>query len=177
MIKEFRFSGIGGQGVILLGTVLSRALAIYEDLQTVQSMYYSASYRGGLCTTDVIVTDEELFDLTVHQPSYLVLTALKAFAANKHLVPRTAFSVVDTHSISVDEDCKKQWLSEVFLCDFFNLAKTNGINTRSSNMVMLGFIAKKSGIVSQESLLSALCDVQKRAQKDNRKAVALGFDL
>lgn len=177
MKKEFRFSGIGGQGIILLGTILARALAIYEDLQTVQSMYYSAAYRGGLCTTDIIVTDEELYDLTVHQPTYLVLTASKAFTANKTLLPTAHCAVIDTHNINADEEYQKQSSSEFFLFDFFNIAKNNDINTRSSNMIMLGFISKKSGIVSQQSLLSALCDVQKQSQNDNIKALSLGFEL
>lgn len=177
MKKEFRFSGIGGQGIILLGTVLARALAIYENLQTVQSMYYSAAYRGGLCTTDIIVTDEELYDLTVHQPSYLALTASKAFIANKTLLPTANAAVIDTHTIQVDEECEKQCSSKFFLFDFFNLAKKNHIDTRSSNMIILGVISKKSGIVSQQALISALCDVQKRSQSDNVKAVNLGFQL
>lgn len=177
MKKEFRFSGIGGQGIILLGTILGRALSLYENLNVVQTMYYSAAYRGGLTTTDIIVTDEELYDLTAHQPTYLVLTAKKAFAANKTLLTTALCAIIDTYSIPLDDTCKKQMLSSFFLDDFYNLAQKHKLNPRSANMIMLGIIAKQSGMVSEQSVIHALCDVQKKEKEDNMKAISIGFHI
>lgn len=175
MKQEFRFAGIGGQGIILLGTILARAFALYEKLNTVQTVFYSAAYRGGLTTTDVIVTDDEIYDLSVHTPSYLLLVAKKAYLANTDLFKTAQFIVIDKHNISVDDHFKKYYSTKSVLADFYTLAKEQQINSRSANMIMLGIIAKKSGVVSNDSLIRALCDINKKDVDSNAKAINIGY--
>jgi len=175
MKQEFRFAGIGGQGIILLGTVLARAFALYENLRTVQTTFYSAAYRGGLTTTDIIVTDGELYDLAVHTPTYLVLTAKKAYDANRDLFNTAHYIVMDKRSIAIEEKFQNQDPSKFFLNNFYSLAREHNLDPRSANMIMLGIIAKKSGIVSQESLIRALCDMNKKDVDNNIKAITIGY--
>ena len=175
MKQEIRLAGIGGQGIIFLGNVLARAFSLYENLRTVQTTFYSAAYRGGLSTTDIIVTDEELYDLTVHSPTCLALTANKAFAANTSLFDIAHYIVIDKHNISIDDKFQYKDSSKFFLYDFPFLARENNLKPLSANMIMLGVISKKSGIVSQKSLISALSDVNKKDFDDNAKAISIGY--
>jgi 2-oxoglutarate ferredoxin oxidoreductase subunit gamma len=175
MKQEFRFAGIGGQGIILLGTVLARAFALYENLHTVQTTFYSAAYRCGLTSTDIIVSDDELYDLTVDTPVYILLTAKKAFVANKGLLNTAQCILLDKRNITVDENLQSQDPSKLYLYDFYTIAKKHNLQPRSANMIMLGVVAKKSGIVSQDSLLRALCDVNKKDVDNNIKAITIGY--
>ncbi len=175
MKQEFRFAGIGGQGIILLGTILARACALYENLHTVQTTFYSAAYRGGLTSTDIIVSHEELNDLTVHTPTYLVLTAKKAYAANKCFFNTARYILIDQHNIDMTEYDQRLDPAKFFLKDFFALAKEHHLKSRSANMIMLGIIAQRSGIVARESLIRALCDVNKKDVDENIKAITIGF--
>jgi 2-oxoglutarate ferredoxin oxidoreductase subunit gamma len=177
MKQEFRIAGIGGQGIILLGTILARAFALYENLHTVQTTFYSAAYRGGLSSTDIIVTDEELYDLTVQTPTYLLLTAKRAFSANTGLFNTAHYIIIDKHNIIIDEEFHHHYQTKSFLADFYTLAKEQHLKSRSTNMIMLGIIGKKSGVVSRESLVHALHDVVKKDIDDNIKAVTVGYSL
>lgn len=175
MKQEFRFAGIGGQGIILLGTILARAFSLYENLNTVQTTFYSAAYRGGLTSTDIIVSNEELYDLTIHTPTYLVLTAKKAYAANKCLFNTAHYILIDNHNIVMEACDQHLDSSKYFLKDFFALTKEHHLKSRSANMIMLGIIAKRSGIVAHDSLIRALCDVNKKDVDENIKAITIGF--
>ena len=44
---ELRFSGSGGQGMILAGIIMAEAAAIYDGKQAVQSQSYGPESRGG----------------------------------------------------------------------------------------------------------------------------------
>ena len=44
---ELRFSGAGGQGLILAGVILAEAASIYQGIQAVQSQSYGPEARGG----------------------------------------------------------------------------------------------------------------------------------
>lgn len=47
MRKEIRFSGFGGQGIILAGVILGRAASLYAGKEAVQTQSYGPEARGG----------------------------------------------------------------------------------------------------------------------------------
>ncbi len=81
MDSQVRFSGFGGQGVILMGIVLARAAVLYdrpvgEDgkvkrKSAIQTQSYGPSARGGHSKCDVKVSDEEMLYPFVEIPDYL----------------------------------------------------------------------------------------------------------
>ncbi len=54
---EFRFSGEGGQGVILGGAILAEAAILHEGKYAVQSPQYGSRVRGGPTKVDVIISE------------------------------------------------------------------------------------------------------------------------
>ncbi len=54
---EIRFSGAGGQGLILAGVIMAEAASIYEGIQAVQSQSYGPEARGGASKSEVIISD------------------------------------------------------------------------------------------------------------------------
>ena len=47
MRQELRIAGFGGQGVVLAGYVLGKALALYSDQEAVMTQSHGPEARGG----------------------------------------------------------------------------------------------------------------------------------
>src|SRR5512136_221743 len=57
---EIRFSGAGGQGLILAGVIMAEAASIYQGIQATQSQSYGPEARGGASKSEVIISDGEI---------------------------------------------------------------------------------------------------------------------
>ena len=58
-LAELRFVGVGGQGVILAGEILSAA-KIEAGGYGVKASTYTSQVRGGPTKVDIILSDEEI---------------------------------------------------------------------------------------------------------------------
>ena len=56
--KEIIISGVGGQGMILCGTMIAEAAAIHDHKRATLSSEYGVETRGTFAKSDVIVSDE-----------------------------------------------------------------------------------------------------------------------
>jgi 2-oxoglutarate ferredoxin oxidoreductase subunit gamma len=54
---ELRFSGSGGQGMILAGIIMAEAACIYDEKNAVQSQSYGPESRGGASKAEVVISD------------------------------------------------------------------------------------------------------------------------
>ncbi|MHA1797986.1 MAG: 2-oxoacid:acceptor oxidoreductase family protein, partial [Candidatus Helarchaeota archaeon] len=78
MKLEIRFSGFGGQGVILASVILGKA-AILEGKNAVQTQAYGPEKRGSLLRSDIIITEnEEINYATIEKADVLVAMSEKA---------------------------------------------------------------------------------------------------
>jgi len=78
--REIRFSGFGGQGVILAGYVLGKAATIYDGREAVFTQNYGPASRGGACRADVVVSDEPVDYPKVTDPDVMVVMSQEAYA-------------------------------------------------------------------------------------------------
>jgi 2-oxoglutarate ferredoxin oxidoreductase subunit gamma len=69
---EVRFSGQGGQGMILAGIILAEAASIYSDYNAVQSQSYGPEARGGASRADVIISSGDILYPKTTALDYLV---------------------------------------------------------------------------------------------------------
>ena len=60
MRHEVRFSGFGGQGIILSAVILGRATVMYDNKFAVQTQVYGPEARGGASMSAVIIEDEQI---------------------------------------------------------------------------------------------------------------------
>jgi len=79
---EIRISGLGGQGVVLMGEILGRA-AVYDGKHAVQTQSYGAEARGSAARSEVIISDEKIGFPKVRKCD--VLVAMSQSALDKHL--------------------------------------------------------------------------------------------
>ena len=70
--KEITISGVGGQGMILCGTLIAEAAAVHEHKKATLSSEYGVETRGTFAKSDVIVSDEEIYFPDVTEPDLVV---------------------------------------------------------------------------------------------------------
>jgi 2-oxoglutarate ferredoxin oxidoreductase subunit gamma len=181
MDRQIRFSGFGGQGVILMGIILARAAALYDRpadgqgkprrMNAIQTQSYGPSARGGHSKCDVKISDQELLYPFVEIPDYLVIMSQQAYA--KYIHERKP----DTRII-IDPDLVADRPSgEVFYIAATKAAETLGTRI-VANVVMLGAFREISNLVSHEALERALLDSLPKPTHDlNRSALATGAKL
>jgi len=77
--KEITISGVGGQGMILCGTMIAEAAAIHDHKRATLSSEYGVETRGTFAKSDVIVSDEEIYFPDVTEPDLIVCLAQAAY--------------------------------------------------------------------------------------------------
>ncbi len=181
MDRQIRFTGFGGQGIILMGIVLARASALYdrrvgEDgkekrMTAIQTQSYGPSARGGHSKCDVKISDEEMLYPFVEVPDYLVIMSQQAYS--KYIQERKPETrVIIDPDLVVDRP-----KGDVFHVSATKAAES--IGTRIvANVVMLGAFREISDIVPYQALEKALLDSLPKATHDlNKSALSLGTKL
>jgi len=93
---EMRFTGSGGQGVILASVILAEA-AVLSDLNAIQSQAYGPEARGGASKAECIISPEKIWFSKVQHPDFLLAltqSALDKYAAD--LGPDAVVMIDDT---------------------------------------------------------------------------------
>lgn len=71
MRYEMRFTGSGGQGVILASVILAEA-AVAAGLEAVQSQSYGPEARGGMCKAETVLSRDPILFSKVICPNFLL---------------------------------------------------------------------------------------------------------
>lgn len=142
--KKIFIAGFGGQGVLLIGQMLSYA-AMYEGKEVTWMPSYGPEMRGGTANCTVCISDKPIASPLV--TSCDVLVAMNGPSLDKFesmLVPGGELfinsSVVPQKATRTDVN--------VHYVDALALAEEKVGNGKAANMVMLGAIIRKSGVVS-----------------------------
>ncbi len=170
---EIRFSGAGGQGLILAGVIMAEAASIYDGKQAVQSQSYGPEARGGASKSEVIISDE-----TIDYPKATVVDALLALtqeACNKY-----SHDLKEGGVLLVDSDLVTKMPEGNFKVVSFpiiNTAKNEVGREIVANIVALGAIVALTGVVSKESAEKAvLARVPEAFLELNKKAFNMGYE-
>lgn len=167
-----RFSGFGGQGIVLAGYITGHA-AVADDKNAIQNQSYGSESRGGNCKSDVIVEDGEIYELELDDIDLLV--ALSQTAHDMYIE-----QVVSGGTVIVDSDLvePKEGDYMVHAIPFTDIAFKAFNRKIMGNMVMLGYLVAVSGIVSEGSMEKAITsNVPKGTEEMNSKAYKKGLEL
>ncbi len=169
---EVRFSGSGGQGLILSAKLLSAAL-IAEGFNVSQSQSYEPVSRGGMSRADLVVSKgQPAFPLTRGLDFLLILDAAAAQASNGLLSAKTLV-MVDRERVPTPP---KGDFTLIAL-PFVESARQLG-NKRIANIIALSALVARTGICPLQTLKDTV--QQKSPPKFarlNQEACALGIDL
>ena len=171
---EIRFSGSGGQGMILAGIIMAEAAAIYGDKNAVQSQSYGPESRGGASKAEVIISDEEIdYPKAIAVDLLLALTQAAADKYGHDLKPSGILVVDSTKVLTVPSGD-----FTVHRLPIIDTAKDTVGKAMVANIVSLGVITGLSKVVSREAIERAvLARVPKGTEELNRRALEAGFAL
>ncbi|MFW6136349.1 MAG: 2-oxoacid:acceptor oxidoreductase family protein [Chloroflexota bacterium] len=172
---EIRLSGFGGQGIIRSGEIVGRAAALYDGRYATFTQSYGPESRGGACAAQVIIADDPVELSYPHLVDPQILIIMSQGAYNKY-VPgfrQDGLLVVDEDLVELDESADPL---RVIGIPATRLAEELGRRI-VANVVMLGFVAAMTDIVSPEAMQKAVLDsVPKGTEELNTRAFETGFD-
>ena len=175
MTTRVIMAGFGGQGVVLMGTLLSYS-AMVQGKHTTFFPSYGAEMRGGTANCSVIVSDDEIPSPVVNQPDCIV--AMNIASLDKFENRVKPGGMIFVNSSLVRKKVARDDVEEIRI-SANDIADKLG-NSRAANMVMLGGVIKRTQAVLLDSAVSSLEKVlSERAMallEVNRKALRRGFE-
>lgn len=170
---ELRFSGSGGQGMILAGIIMAEAAAIYDGKNAVQSQSYGPESRGGATRAEVIISDEE-----IDYPKATSIDAMLAMtqeACNRYYKDIKAGGILLVDSDEVRDVPKGDF--QVYSFPIIRYAMENLGKAIVANIMALGMITELTGVVSHQAIEKAvLSRVPAAFLELNKKALHEGFE-
>ena len=171
--REVRLSGFGGQGIVLAGNILGKAIVLFEGKNAVFTQSYGPEARGGACSADVVLSEESIHYPKVVTPDILVFMSEEARNTYSQMMsPET--------TILYDADLVRGKELEGKVPNLFSIPATRFAEELGrkmvANIVMLGFLAAVTHIVQYDSLKKAvLASVPKGTEDLNTAAFEKGY--
>lgn len=172
MRNEVRFSGFGGQGIILSAVILGRAAVMYDNKFAVQTQVYGPEARGGASMSAVIIDDAEILYPKVSNPGIYVIMSQEGFEKYGADAEEPAVMLVDSSLVHSRPRCR--------CIEIPATQEARGTLKKEivANIVMLGALVAATHVVSEEALRKAILDSVPRGTEDlNLKAMQLGLQL
>jgi 2-oxoglutarate ferredoxin oxidoreductase subunit gamma len=150
MSHDMIMAGFGGQGVLLMGQLMTYA-GMIEKRHVSWIPSYGPEMRGGTANCSVIITDEEVGSPIVTEPNVLVVMNLPSLDKFEPLLQPGGVLIINSSLIEKDAERKD---IKVFKIPANELAQEIG-NPKVANMVVLGAIVEASQAVQPEAVLTA----------------------
>ena len=176
MNHEIVMAGFGGQGIMLIGTLLT-----YAGKEEGKSVSWLPSYgpemRGGTANCAICISDEAIASPVVVEPTAAVVMNLPSFEKFHRTVVPGGVLIVNSsliHAENVREDIS------VYEIPANDEAVALG-SDRVANMVCLGALLGATGAVDLETVYKVLPKVISARHHDllplNQRALARGLEL
>lgn len=172
MRNEVRFSGFGGQGIILSAVILGRAAVMYDNKFAVQTQVYGPEARGGASMSAVIIDDAEILYPKVSNPGIYVIMSQEGFEKYGANAQEPAVMLIDSSLVHSRPKCR--------CIEIPATQEARGTVKKEivANIVMLGALVAATQVVSGEALRKAILDSVPKGTEDlNLKAMQLGLQL
>ena len=170
---EIRFSGSGGQGMILAGIVMAEAAAIYGDKNAVQSQSYGPESRVGASKAEVIISAQPIdYPKATSIDCMLALTQEACTRYHKD-IKKGGILLVDAEEVKdvPNGDFK------VYSYPIIATAREELGKIIVANIISLGMITELTGVVTHEQIEQAVLSRVPKAFLDlNKKALQAGFE-
>ena len=164
-------TGFGGQGIVLIGNILGKAATIHDLKHATMIQAYGPEARGGFCSAQVIISEEEILFPYVQHPQILVCMSQEGFDKNIASLSPGGLLIWDTDLVQ-PQDLDPSWTAYHIPATRF--ADKLG-NKMMANIVMLGFLSAISDLVQLDSLRQAvLSSVPAKTRETNAKAFDRG---
>lgn len=170
--QEVIFAGFGGQGILSMGKFLAYG-GMERDFNVSWCPSYGPEMRGGTANCSVIISDDIIGSPVITLPDSLIVMNRPSFDKFEHTLKPGGLMIMDSDLIS--EEPTRQDIT-VIKIPAQSLAQQIGSKT-IANMILLGALVAKTGIISVDELLKALKDHGKEKFYElNKKAIMIGTE-
>ena len=147
-----RLAGFGGQGIVMAGYILGHA-GILDGHNALQTQSYGSESRGGVCKSDVIITDGEIMELAPSELDVLVVMSQPALEKYRPNLKKGGILVYDSDLVKPANGG-----IHAFGLPATDIARKAFGRDVAANVVMLGCLAALTGVARRESLRQAISE-------------------
>jgi 2-oxoglutarate ferredoxin oxidoreductase subunit gamma len=169
---EIRFSGSGGQGLLLSARILAAALT-RAGRNVAQSNAYEPVSRGGLSRSDLVISEGEADYPLARRLDFLLILDEAAAGVSAGLVGPGSVVLVDAERVTT----RPEGPFQVIALPFTETARALG-NPRVTNIVALGALVAIGKVCEAGALLdSILAMTPAKFERLNREAFEAGLAM
>jgi 2-oxoglutarate ferredoxin oxidoreductase subunit gamma len=171
-----RFAGFGGQGIVKSSLIMGQS-AVSDGKKAIQNQSYGSESRGGECRGDVIISDDDIYEL--EPVNYDLLVAMTQPAYDKFIgsLKPGGTLIYDKDLVVVDSQLEPDGINKHGI-DATDIAHKKFGRKIVANMVVLGFMNGLLKIVSPSALEKAILDnVPRGTDQLNLDAMRTGIEL
>ncbi len=144
-------AGFGGQGVLLIGNLLTYG-AMEQGRHVTYMPVYGVEMRGGTANCTVVISDEEIGSPVIHHPVTAIVMNKPSLLRFGPMVKPGGWLFVNSSLIETQpEDYPGTKMIQV---PTIELAAKAG-DQRLANMAMLGALIEETGALTQEAVIRA----------------------
>jgi len=168
---EIRITGFGGQGVVLSGHIIGRACAVHADKHATMIQSFGPEARGSACSTTLAVSDTEVLYPYIGRPDIFIVMSTEGYDKYRD-------ELKDDGTLVYEKDLVRPEIKDGQ--PSFGVASTRiaeGLGRAIvQNIVMLGFFAAVTQIVSREAMREAVTkSVPDGTEELNLRAFDAGY--
>lgn len=169
---QIRFGGVGGQGIVLAGRLLGKAAALFDGKEAVCTQTYGPEARGGAARSDVVISADPVDYPFVTEADVLAVLFQDAYAKFHPMLRPGGTLIVDSGLV---RDANGG--ANVIRIPASRIAENIG-NRMAANVVVLGCLIGKTGVVSRGSVEEAIRNTVKERVLDlNLRALEAGINF
>lgn len=154
-------AGFGGQGILFTGKLLAHS-AMLEGRDVTWFPSYGAEIRGGTANCTVIISDEMVGSPVVKNPDALLIMN---DASLQRFVPRLKPDGILIMNASLIKSSPERSDIEIIRIKATDAAEELG-NPQAANMVLLGALIGRTGIINFDTACSTLREIISERKKD-----------
>jgi 2-oxoglutarate ferredoxin oxidoreductase subunit gamma len=177
MFEQIIISGFGGQGALFAGQLLTYA-GLEEGRQVAWLPSYGPEMRGGTARCTVTVSDETIGSPITDTPSAVVALNPPSLEMFEPKVQPGGLLIVN--SSIAKEKVKRDDIKSLSI-PATDMAREEFSDERMTNMILLGALVRLTGVVSLESVVTALKknlpERRHHLLEPNRVALQKGWDI
>jgi len=169
---ELKIGGLGGQGVILMGIIIGKAVSIYDGGNATLTQSFGPEARGSACSAQLVLDDEAVLYPYVSHPNVMVLMSQESY--NKFAPELTGDGLMLIEEDLVHPDPQPNG-ARIFAIPSTRMAEQLG-RKLIQNIVMVGFFTAVTGLVTEKAAREAVkSSVPAGTEELNLKAFEAGL--
>jgi 2-oxoglutarate ferredoxin oxidoreductase subunit gamma len=171
--REIRIAGFGGQGVILAGMVIGRAATIFDNLHVTLTQSFGPEARGSAASAALVVSSEPVLYPYLTQLDVLVAMSEEAYTRFAPDLRPHGMLLYEQDLVNLKTDHQ-----DIQACGIPATRFAEELGRKLVlNMVMVGFLAGVTGLVTPEAARKSIADsVPKGTESLNTAAFDKGLE-